>query len=102
MFRGRSCTVTKSSKNPTAWSKPELSELAVKELDMKKSVADKMTKAQLCDALNAGTAPPKSVPKAKAAKAKAAPKAKTAKTAKAKKAKAGDVPKEKNSWTDLL
>lgn len=97
MFRGRSCTVTKSSKNPTAWSKPELSELAVKELGMKKSVADKMTKAQLCDALNAGTVPPKPAPKAKAAKAKAAPKAKTVKSkkAKAKTAKAGEVPKEK-------
>lgn len=90
MFRGRSCLVTKSSKNPTAWSKPELADLAVGELGMKKSAADKLTKAQLCEALNAGAAPPKPAPKAKTAKAK---------TAKAKTAKPKSVPKEKKAKT---
>jgi hypothetical protein len=97
MFRGRSCLVTKSSKNPTAWTKPELADLAVGELGMKKSAADKLTKAQLCEALNAGAAPPKpaKTAKAKTAKAKtakAAPKEKKAKTA--PKAKPKSVPKE--------
>lgn len=99
MFRGRSCLVTKSSKNPTAWSKPELADLAVGELGMKKSAADKLTKAQLCEALNAGAAPPKptKTAKAKTAKAKtakAAPKEKKAKTA--PKAKPKSVPKQKH------
>lgn len=47
----RSCTEVKSLKNPTAYAKPELVDLAVKKLKMTKVDASRMTKIQLCVAL---------------------------------------------------
>ena len=53
-YKGRTCGPAKSKKNPDAYSKDELVDLAMKDLHMSKTEAKKLTKEELCKALNSG------------------------------------------------
>lgn len=91
---GRPCGPLKSSKNPTAYTKDELVDLAMKRLKVEKPKASRLTKEQLCQSIDQGKLVSVAKPKAKAAPSKTKAKAKPAK-AKPAKAKAKAKSKEK-------
>jgi SNF2 family DNA or RNA helicase len=67
-IKGRPCGPLKSKKNPDAYTKPELVKMATKKFSITESVANKLTKDQICSSLLKGKVVDK--PKAKTAKAK--------------------------------
>lgn len=71
---GRPCGPVKSKKAPTALSKDEIVDIAIKKLGIERSAATKLTKPVLCAAIVKGV-----VPKPKVGKVKAPPKAKVSK-----------------------
>ena len=88
-IKGRPCGPLQSKKNPNAYTKPELVNIAVKKLGITQSKADSLTKENLCKSLaqNKLAIPAKKAPakKAKLAKAKKAKIAVPKKAAAAKK-----------------
>lgn len=57
ILNGRPCGPSKSSKNPNAYTKEELVEIAANKFNITKTALSKLTKDKLCDALSSNIAP---------------------------------------------